>query len=124
MPSPSGTEPGLAAPAPDGGGLYFQASTAIAVKNHGEVIRGGGRSAPTGAQSLDTVAPPLMFGGPGKYTGDGEPIVKASGASRGHWSEILNFHGSPAPWILIGILLVAGILHLSAEGKFGFGGRV
>jgi hypothetical protein len=123
MPNPTPNEVGLAAPAPEGGGLYFQPSTAIAAKNPGEIITGGGRSAPTGAQSLDANAPSLMFG-EGKYTSDGEPIVEASKSSRGHVSEILNFHGSPAPWVLIGILLVAGILHLSAEGKFGFGGRV
>jgi hypothetical protein len=123
MPVPVPDEIGLAAPAPDGGGLYFRPSTAIAVKNHGEQIRGGARSAPTGAQSLDLTPPPLLFGA-GNYTGDGEPIVKTSNSARGHWSEVLNFHGSPAPWILIGILVVAGMLHLSAEGKFGFGGRV
>jgi hypothetical protein len=123
MPNPVPNEVGLAAPAPEGGGLYFEPSTAIAVKNTGEHIAGGSRSAPTGAQSMDLHGPSLMFGA-GKYTGDGEPIVEASKSSRGHVSEILNFHGSPAPWVLIGILMVAGILHLSAEGKAGFGARV
>jgi hypothetical protein len=65
-----------------------------------------------------------MFGAGTAYTGEGEHIVNASESSRGHVSEILNFHGSPAPWVLIGILLVAGILHLEAHGKASFGGNL
>lgn len=124
MPSPRGFDDPAVAALPPAGDRYFEPSVALARLNPGEQIRGGGRSAPTGAQSLDQNAPPLIFG-EGKYTGEGEAIVgPATGRSTGHVSEILNFHGSPAPWILIGILMVAGILHLSAEGKFGFGGRV
>lgn len=124
MPYPPGSESPALASLPPAGDLYFPASIGVAAKNPGEVIRGGGRSASTGAQSLDSEAPKLMFGSPATYTGNGEPIVHASQSSRGHVSEILNFHGSPAPWVLFGILLVAGMLHLSAQGKLGFGGRV
>ncbi len=121
MPVPGFDDPALSS-RPPAGDLFFAPAAGLAVSKH-EVIRGGGRSSPAGAQSLDASAPSLMFGS-GKYTSDGEVIVHSSKSVRGHYSEILNFHGSPAPWILIGILLVAGMLHLSAEGKFGFGGRV
>jgi hypothetical protein len=113
---PGSEEPGVAA-LPAGGDLYFAASAGLATPP--QRIAGAGRG-----QSMDATAPQLMFGSSTAYTGQGEPIVHASRSSRGHVSEILNFHGSPAPWILIGILLIAGILHLQAEGKFGFGGRV
>lgn len=119
MPSPS-ADPAVAAMSPPGT-LYFQQ----AVPDPGQIIQGGGRSAPTGAQSMDVTPPKLMFGEGTAYTASGEAIVQAANnGGRGHWSEILNFHGSPAPWILIGLLLVAGILHASAEGKFKLGGRV
>jgi hypothetical protein len=123
---PPGTEePGLAA-LPPGGDLYFERDTSL--QNPGQVFFGGGRSAPTGAQSLDAAAPTLYFpntqAGQPAYTGTGEQILQASRSSRGHVGEILNFHGSPAPWILIGLLLVAGILHLQASGNLGVRGGV
>ncbi len=117
---PGYEEPSLGA-SPPGGDLYFPAAAGL--QNPGQVYFGGGRSAPTGAQSVDATAPDLYYN-EGAYTGKGEPIVSAANASRGHASEILNFHGSPAPWVLLGILLVAGILHLSAEGKLGVRGGV
>lgn len=112
-------DPAVAA-APDEGNLYFGAQ----VTNPGQQYFGGGRSSGTGAQAVDASAPELFFGNSGNYTDKGEPIVHASNASRGHVGEILNFNGSPAPWVLLGILLVAGILHLSAEGKLGVRGGV
>jgi hypothetical protein len=39
--------------------------------------------------------------------------------SRAHWSEILDWHGSPAIWILVALLLVVGIMHFSAGGRVG-----
>lgn len=66
-------------------------------------------------------APILMFGQGTAMTGGGEPIASAAKSSRGHWSEIFNFHGSPAPWILLGILIVAGFLQLGASARFEAG---
>ncbi len=120
MPTPGFPQPALAS-VPPAGNLYFSADQAVIAKSPGELQRGD--KGPTYGQQLDLVPPPLMFGA-GAVNGSGEVIVKASNASRGHWSDILNFHGSPAPWVLIGILLAAGILHLSAKGSLGFGGRV
>jgi hypothetical protein len=66
----------------------------------------------------------LMFGAGIATTGSGEAIVNTAGGPKGHVAELLNFHGSPAPWILIGLLLAAGLLHLSASGRAGFKGTL
>lgn len=120
MPTPGFPQPALAS-VPPAGNLYFQADQAVAAKSPGELQFGD--KGPTYGQQVDLTPPPLMFG-EGAITGNGEVIVKAQNASRGHVSDILNFHGSPAPWVLIGILLAAGVLHLSAKGQLGFGGKV
>ncbi len=62
----------------------------------------------------------------GQTADNGEAIVNTASTptGRGHVAELLNFHGSPAPWILIGLLLAAGLLHLSASGKAGFKGTL
>jgi hypothetical protein len=120
---------------PPGGNLYYPADAALANKTPPtqsiEPVGGPGLSqaqdlyAPGGgtAQNPLTQAPSpvLMFGEGVATTGAGEPVVSAAQSSRGHWSEVLNFHGSPAPWVLLGILLVAGLLQLSASAKFGKG---
>jgi hypothetical protein len=117
MPVPGFDDPALAS-LPPGGNLYYDQSVAVAAKIPGSpVVELGGPG-----QAMDIGAPTLMFGEGTATTGSGEAIVNASGSSRGHVSEILNFHGSPAPWILIGILLVAGILHL--EGSAGLKGKL
>jgi hypothetical protein len=112
MPVPGFDDPALAAPNASGN-LYYAEDVAVASKIGGSAIVEHG----VPGQAMDTHAPELMFGTGTATTGSGEPIVRASQSSRGHVSEILNFHGSPAPWILIGILLVAGILHLEAGAK-------
>ncbi len=33
-----------------------------------------------------------------------------------HWSSVLDFHNSVAPWVLLGILLLYGWIHLSVRG--------
>lgn len=44
----------------------------------------------------------------------------------GHWSDVLNFHGSPLPWVLVILVVILFLSHLSlragAGGEFGFGG--
>src|ERR1700719_445152 len=108
MPSPGFDDPALGS-YPPAGNLYFDADQAVAAKSPGDVgpdwTAGPGR-----AQTVDLpgfTGPDLMFGA-GKYTGQGEPIVHAAdqGPGGGNWREVLNFHGSPAPWVLIAILLV------------------
>ena len=104
--------------------VYFSADQAVAAKDPGRVTAGAYGTAygtTSGAGNLQTS--PLMFGSE-KVTSQGEAVVDASKSSRGHWSEIFNFHGSPAPWILIGLLLAAGLLHLSAKTHVGFEGAL
>ena len=36
-----------------------------------------------------------------------------------HWSSVLDFHGSPAPWVLLGILVLYGWLHVSVRANAG-----
>lgn len=112
--------PGFADPAtaakPPAGDIYFALDSNVGRESPGEspvVVNLHGNS----AQQRDTQPISLMFGN--SVTGQGEAIVSAAAQSggRGHVSEILNFHGSPAPWILIGILLAAGLLHLEAKAK-------
>lgn len=35
------------------------------------------------------------------------------------WRSVLDFHNSPAPWILIGLLLLFGWLHISVSARGG-----
>lgn len=126
MATPGFDDPALAAH-PSGGNLYYAADQAVGALNPGEMGPDSGPS-PGLATGVTTNMPvvlenPLMFGG-GAMTGEGQKIVHAGESSRGHWSEILNFHGSPAPWVLIGILIVAGLLHLQAKGSVAGGMRL
>jgi hypothetical protein len=123
MATPGFDDPALASQL-SGGNLYFAADQAVAVKNPGEVAPGGYPTAyGTTGEALNLQLSPLMFGQE-KMTGSGEVIVTPEQSSKGHYSEILNFHGSPAPWVLIGILLVAGLLTFQAKGSLGAGVRL
>jgi hypothetical protein len=115
MPAPGFDVPSLAS-YPPAGNLYYEADVHLAAPAQQVAY-------PTHpAQAMDLTPPPLMFASPmTPMTARGEEAVSAAKSTKGHWSEILNFHGSPAPWILIGILLVAGLLQISASGRFGFG---
>lgn len=116
-----GNSPGVAA-IPTSSDLYFQPS--VAIKDPGEIQPGGTvTSMGTSGHADNLQVPNLMFGSGEKYTSKGEavvgPAVNPGAATKGSWKEVLNFHGSPAPWVLIGILLVAGILHLQAGARVG-----
>lgn len=121
MPSPNG-ELGLAS-LPAGGDMYFAGDSGLAAVDPGEpgpgsyATRGGTRSAAINLDSNPSEG--LMY--PGSFTPSGEAIadVSKSPSTRGHYSEIINFHGSPAPWILVGLLLVMGLMALEAKGRLG-----
>lgn len=117
MPSPGFADPATAA-RPPAGNLYFAEDEAVTSTSPGELIPGG-VDVPEGHGRAYDVGPVNLMFGEGAVTREGAPIVSATNiqTGRGHVSEILNFHGSPAPWILIGILIVAGMLHLSAGGR-------
>lgn len=107
---------------PVSGDLYFESS--VAIKDPGEVQPGGVvDSKGTSGHAANLQTAPLIFGSGQKYTSKGEavvgPAVNPGAAHKGSWKEVVNFHGSPAPWVLLGILLVAGILHLQAGGRLG-----
>lgn len=115
-------EPTVASRPSQGSSRYFPATQALPAP---------GRTGETGNNAygnpvIGSARPPaaLMFGGGGGLTDNGEAIVNVTAAPKGHVSEVLNFHGSPAPWILIGLLLAAGLLHLSAKGSAGFKGTL
>lgn len=54
--------------------------------------------------------------------GSGTAATTSPGLQQPHWSAVLDFHNSPAPWILLGILLLYGWIHVSvrAGGKGRF----
>jgi hypothetical protein len=122
MPSPGFDDPAVAAE-PPGGNLYFAQDVGVgrtissAVPELQSELGGLPGKTETWNRNVS-----LMFGSGTASTGSGAPIVSAASSSRGHWSEILNFHGSPAPWVLVGLLLVLGILHL--QGSAGVKGGV
>lgn len=102
---------GLAAQAPPD--VYFPQALAIANVTGG--IAGAppdsGVALPYSAQG--GVQTPTSFGGAMPA-----PVAPVS-QQQSHWSSVLNFHGSPAPWILLGILILYGWLHASARVKAG-----
>jgi hypothetical protein len=120
--------PGFAQPAlaskPPGGNLYFAQDAAVTSKSPGEIFIDNIQAGQNAEGPRPDLAPTLVFGGSAATTPSGEAIVNAANSSKGHFTELLNFHGSPAPWILIGILLAAGLLHLEAAGKIGVKGKL
>lgn len=126
MATPGFDDPATAS-IPTSPNLYFGADQAVAVKNPGRVAPGSYASQMGTRSAADNLRmAPLMFGGEA-VKGDGTAVAVVSNSptgSRGHVAEVLNFHGSPAPWILIGLLLAAGLLHLSASGHVGVKGAL
>ena len=110
MAVPGFDDPALAS-YPPAGNLHFAQDVALSAVP--PIVERG-----SPGQGADTMVPSLMFGAGTATDGEGAAIVSAANSSKGHVSEIFNFHGSPAPWVLIGILLAAGVLHLEANAKF------
>jgi hypothetical protein len=112
---------------PPGGDLYFPQAAGLA--SPGEVGPAGGYATSAGStgHAGDLQVAPLAFETPGNSGGQTVPL--ASNAIKGHAKEVLNFRGSPAPWILLGLLLLMGLLVVSAEfkaraGRARIGGEV
>ncbi len=110
---PGTVDAGVAAN-PPGGDLYFGSAAALA--SPGESIAGEGaysQFGTTGNAGNLRIAP-LMFEGPANQ--GGQAVALASNAEGGgHVSEVLNFRGSPVPWIGLGLLLLFGLLVMTAE---------
>jgi hypothetical protein len=123
---PGTLDPAVAA-APPGGDLYFPAAAALA--SPGEVGPAGGYPTNMGVtgHAGNLQVAPLAF--ETDATSGGQAVAHAANASKGHYTEIVNFRGSPAPWILLGLLLLTGLLVVSAEvkakaGKARAGGEI
>jgi hypothetical protein len=97
---------------------------------------GGDRFLPA-ALAIRPRATPLI-GGPSSsgvmlpYSGIGDqvatPVVSAGGTAvevppdrlaDSGWRHLLDWHNSPAPWILLGLLLLYGWLHVSVRASAG-----
>jgi hypothetical protein len=46
-------------------------------------------------------------------------IATPAAQQQPHWSSVLDFHGSVAPWILIALLVLVGWLHVSLKAHAG-----
>lgn len=116
MSVPGFDDPALAAPL-EHENTYFTPDLAVQTGPGTRPGRWGYTAGGPAGQPVDSAAPRLMFGTPETHTPEGAPVVTAKEQTKGHVSDVLNFRGSPAPWILIGILIVAGVIHLSANAK-------
>jgi hypothetical protein len=69
----------------------------------------GGRGAPSGG-----IDPDFKYRRVAVATPDQMPV-----GQRQHAAELLNFSGSPMPWILLAALAYMGLVHLHVIGKVG-----
>lgn len=110
---------GLAAQAPPD--LYFGATLGLPSSGASPQIGGAG------ASSSPTVLPYTNIGdqvpsgliGGGAVSSDGTAVRIPVANQQPHWSSVLDFHNSTAPWILLGILVLYGWLHASARVSAG-----
>jgi hypothetical protein len=58
-------------------------------------------------------------GGEGPVSGNGSAVRVPVSQQMQHWSSVLDFHNSTAPWILLGILVLYGWIHLSVQANAG-----
>ena len=122
MASPPGFDVPQLASYPPAGNLYYSSDVAVGGKVPAQQIYADPQT-PGHAQAQDVTGPPPLFfesESTAATPAGHEAVVNSANQTtgKGHVAEILNFRGSPAPWILIAILIVAGLLHLSASAKF------
>jgi hypothetical protein len=95
---------GLAAQAPAGNVFLAQA---LRIRPRGSALVGGppqtGVLMPSSTIG-DQVALPVV-------SGTGAAVEVPAGRMVNDWRQLLDFHNSPAPWILLGILILYGWLH-------------
>lgn len=102
---------GLAAQAP-GGNRYFGASMRMAHDPAVPIIGGAGPAGVLGFPgSIATLtAKPQVSGG-------GDSVEHPVHEMHPHWSTVLDFHNSPAPYILIGLLALYAWVHVSIRAS-------
>ena len=67
-----------------------------------------------GGPAYGTVLPYGLGGGEGVAT---RQVDKAPSAMGPSWRDILDWHSNPAPWVLLGILLLYAWLHVSIKAS-------
>jgi hypothetical protein len=98
---------GLAAQAP-GGDAYLPGALRIRSVSADLV----GQANQVGVMLPNT--PAAGYGNIAHISGDGSQVERPM-SRIGSFSEILDFHNSPAPWILLGILVLYGWLHVQVR---------
>lgn len=62
-------------------------------------------------------------GGPVNVSWGGGAVTQPPSRQLGNWREILDWHNSPAPWVLLLVLFIYGYVHLSyRRGRVSLGG--
>lgn len=106
---------GMAAQAPSN--PYLASSMAIHNVANGQA--GGppasGLTLPFSGSMNNMVAAPTGS----QVSSDGQSVTKPPEHMVNHWSQILDWHSNPAPWILLAILVLYGWIHLSLDGRAG-----
>jgi hypothetical protein len=104
---------GLAAQAPGGNQFLPQALRISSVRSGmiGGPVVGGSSVLP---QSFN--APAGSGFGP-QISSDGTSVEQSPGLSLGSWRDVLDWHNSAAPWVLVGILIIYGWTHVSFRAR-------
>jgi hypothetical protein len=102
---------GLAAQAPPD--VYFPQALGIA----------NTQSAVSGTPPSSGVTVPFSAQGeiqtPTAFAGEMSPPATPVSQVHSSWSSVLDFHNSVAPWVLLGILVLYGWIHVSARASAG-----
>lgn len=108
---------GLAAQAP----VYPNAGSGLMIRSPGAMIIGD-TTAPDG-QTLPYQLSRGALGGPVSISAGGGAVTQNPANQIGSWREILDWHNSPAPWVLLMLLFVYGYVHVSyKKGRLSGGG--
>lgn len=113
------------------GGLAAQAPTnpylsrSLSIREPGAMIIGGNQSIGGGVDSI--TAPGFLLGagqgGVPQVSWDGGSVEQPMSRQTNSWRQILDFHNSPAPWVLLLILAIYGYVHVSyKKGRVSAGG--
>lgn len=106
---------GLAARAP--ANPYF--AQALTIRDPGSMVVGE----PATRGGAPGMAVGSMGGQGGIVSAGGGAVIQNPANQLGSWREILDWHNSPAPWILLLLLLVYGYVHVSyRRGRVSAGG--
>lgn len=106
---------GLAAQAP--ANPYF--ARALSIRDPGSMV--------IGSQEFRGGAPGMTTGSMGGFGGmvsaGGGAVTTNPAHQLGSWREIFDWHNSPAPWVLLLLLIGYGYVHISyARGRVRAGG--